>query len=197
MATDIEEPEESPVYLKDLLFEYDLLGVYEDPDVRPEDDDEYNDLVWPLYGWLEEGAEPVELSELFAERLREWYGLEFTTAADHIDFMRRVHAWWREQEQEEPWESSPCQDEHMTANYPPRTNTLALVGFIASFMIPVVGIVLGVMARRQIAVTHEGGRGLARAAVYIGAAGTTFQVIFFIVWLSLFSYGISQAPIFR
>lgn len=85
----------------------------------------------------------------------------------------------------------------MTTTYPPSTNTLALVGFIASFMIPIVGIVLGIMARRQIEVTKEGGRGLARAAVYIGAAGTTFQVIFFIVWLSLFTTAISQTPIFR
>lgn len=85
----------------------------------------------------------------------------------------------------------------MTTTYPPRTNTLALVGFIASFMIPIVGIVLGIMARRQIEVTKEGGRGLARAAVYIGAAGATFQLIFFIVWLSLFTSAISQAPIFR
>lgn len=85
----------------------------------------------------------------------------------------------------------------MTQTYPPRTNTLALVGFIASFMIPIVGIVLGAMAQRQIAITKEGGRGLARAAVIIGALGTTFQVIFFIVWLSLFSTALSQAPIFR
>lgn len=85
----------------------------------------------------------------------------------------------------------------MSATYPPRTNTLALVGFIASFMIPIVGIVLGAMAQRQIAVTHEGGRGLARAAVIIGALGATFQLIFFIVWLTLFSSAISQAPIFR
>ncbi|MDO9590208.1 MAG: DUF4190 domain-containing protein [Microcella sp.] len=74
---------------------------------------------------------------------------------------------------------------------------MALVGFIASFMIPVVGIVLGIMAKRQIAVSHEGGRGLARAAVIIGAVGTTFQVIFFIVWLSLLTTAISQAPYFR
>lgn len=85
----------------------------------------------------------------------------------------------------------------MSATYPPRTNTLALVGFIASFMIPIVGIVLGAMAQRQIAVTHEGGRGLARAAVIIGALGATFQLIFFIVWLSLFSAAISQTPLFR
>ncbi|WP_169077422.1 DUF4190 domain-containing protein [Microcella alkalica] len=81
----------------------------------------------------------------------------------------------------------------MTAAQPPRTNTLALVGFIASFVIPVVGIVLGVIARRQIERTGEDGRGLARAAVIIGAIGATAQVVFFIVWLSLFSTAISQA----
>lgn len=85
----------------------------------------------------------------------------------------------------------------MTTAYPPRTNTLALVGFIASFMIPIVGVVLGVMARRQIAVSNEGGQGLALAAVIIGAVGTALQVIFFIVWLSLFTWSLSQAPIFR
>ncbi len=85
----------------------------------------------------------------------------------------------------------------MTTTYPPKTNTLALVGFIASFMIPIVGIVLGAMAQRQIAITQEGGRGLARAAVIFGALGTTFQVVFFIVWLSLFSAAISQTPLFR
>ncbi len=85
----------------------------------------------------------------------------------------------------------------MSATYPPRTNTLALVGFIASFMIPIVGIVLGAMAQRQIAMTKEGGRGLARAAVIIGALGATFQLVFFIVWLSLFSAAMSQAPFFR
>jgi hypothetical protein len=86
---------------------------------------------------------------------------------------------------------------HMSTTHPPRTNTFALIGFIASFVIPVVGIVLGVMARRQIAVTREGGRGLARAAVIIGAIGALVQTVFFIVWLSLFTSAISQVPFFR
>lgn len=85
----------------------------------------------------------------------------------------------------------------MTTTQPPRTNTLALVGFIASFVIPVAGIVLGVMARRQIDLTREEGRGLARAAVIIGAIGATAQTIFFIVWLSMFSTAISQVPFIR
>ncbi|UYN83740.1 MAG: DUF4190 domain-containing protein [Microcella sp.] len=85
----------------------------------------------------------------------------------------------------------------MTTPYPPRTNTLALIGFLASFIIPIAGIVLGVMAQRQIAVTHEGGRGLARAAIIIGAVFTTAAAIYFVVFISIFITAISQAPFLR
>jgi hypothetical protein len=77
---------------------------------------------------------------------------------------------------------------------PIRTNTLALVGFIGVFFMPVLGIVLGIMAQRQIERTREEGRGLARAAVIIGVLGTAFQVVFFIVWASLFFTAVSQIP---
>jgi hypothetical protein len=79
---------------------------------------------------------------------------------------------------------------------PPKTNTLALIGFIAAFMQPIVGIVLGVMAMRQIDVSHEGGRGLARWAVIVGIVGTSLTGIFFIVWLVLFTSAMTQSGIF-
>jgi len=78
---------------------------------------------------------------------------------------------------------------------PIRINTLALVGFIASFMIPIAGLVLGILAIRQIEQTHESGRGLARAATIIGLLGTVFQVLFFIVWLILFGQAVSHFPL--
>jgi len=78
---------------------------------------------------------------------------------------------------------------------PIRTNTLALVGFIASFMIPIAGLVLGILAIRQIEQTHESGRGLARAATIIGLLGTVFQGLFFIVWLILFGQAFSHFPL--
>jgi uncharacterized membrane protein YeaQ/YmgE (transglycosylase-associated protein family) len=83
----------------------------------------------------------------------------------------------------------------MTSTLVPRTNTLALVGFIASFMIPVVGIVLGVLARKQMDVSGESGRGLARAAVLIGILGALFQAAFFIVWLALFTSAVTQSGV--
>jgi len=72
---------------------------------------------------------------------------------------------------------------------PPKTNTLALIGFIAAFMIPVVGVVLGAIARHQLSFPGIGetGRGLARWAMIIGILGTLGQLVFFAVWLSLMS----------
>jgi Domain of unknown function (DUF4190) len=61
--------------------------------------------------------------------------------------------------------------------------------------IPVVGVVLGVMARKQLDVSGESGRGLARAAVIIGILGTLFQLAFFIVWLSLFATAVTQSGV--
>jgi len=78
---------------------------------------------------------------------------------------------------------------------PIRTNTFALVGFIASFMIPIAGLVLGILATRQIEQTRESGRGLARAATIIGLLGTVFQGLFFIVWLILFGQAFSHIPL--
>lgn len=80
---------------------------------------------------------------------------------------------------------------------PPRTNTLALVGFIGAFLIPIAGLVLGVMATRQLRVpgTLETGRGLARWAIAIGLLGSLFQAGFLIIWLSLFSTAVTGGTV--
>ena len=71
---------------------------------------------------------------------------------------------------------------------PARTNLLALVGFIAAFMIPPAGVILSVFARRQLDAPGniESGRGLARWAMVIGIFGTLAQAGFFILWFSMF-----------
>jgi hypothetical protein len=83
-----------------------------------------------------------------------------------------------------------------TAVAPAKTSTLALVGFIASFVIPVAGLVLGIVAIRQLSApaSVEAGRGFARWAMIIGALGTAGQLIFFILWLSVASQMISRIP---
>ena len=82
--------------LADLLFEYDLRGGYEDPNARPDDDEEYDDLVRTLRDGLEPGLSPVALSEVFASVLRSHYGLGGATAADELPFIERVHARWHQ-----------------------------------------------------------------------------------------------------
>ncbi len=76
----------------------------------------------------------------------------------------------------------------------PHTNTLAIIGFVGAFMIPVVGIVLGIMAQRQIAVNHEEGGTLAKAAVIVGVVGTALLVVFFIVWFAMLFFILGQTP---
>jgi len=69
---------------------------------------------------------------------------------------------------------------------PIRTNLLAIIGFVGVFLMPVIGIVLGIMAKRQIAVTGEAGEGLAKWAYILGVLGTILQAVFFVVWIALF-----------
>ena len=77
----------------------------------------------------------------------------------------------------------------------PKTNMVALIGFIGAFVLPVAGIVLGVLATRQIGITRESGRGLARWAIVVGSAGALFQLAFFVVWLVLFVSAFSSVPV--
>lgn len=68
----------------------------------------------------------------------------------------------------------------MTTPYTPtsdRYNILAIIGFIASFFVSVVGIVLGFIALSQIKRTGEKGRGLAIAAIVIGFAAFVIGII--------------------
>ncbi|TPW75808.1 DUF4190 domain-containing protein [Schumannella soli] len=76
---------------------------------------------------------------------------------------------------------------------PIRTNLLAIIGFVGVFLMPVIGIVLGIMAKRQIAVTGEAGEGLAKWAYILGVLGTILQGIFFVVWIALFLQFTSMA----
>lgn len=77
-----------------------------------------------------------------------------------------------------------------------RTNTLALIAFIAAFMIPLAGFILSFFARRQLddPGNIESGRGLVRWAMLIGILGTLAQLAFFIVWITLFASALTQFP---
>jgi hypothetical protein len=75
------------------LYEWDVLGVYSVDD-GPDDDDEYDDLVAPLRGWLEEGATPAQLSIRLVGMLRRDYGLPYADDFAELEMARSLHDWW-------------------------------------------------------------------------------------------------------
>ncbi|WP_431221318.1 DUF4190 domain-containing protein [Leifsonia xyli] len=71
----------------------------------------------------------------------------------------------------------------------PRWNTMAIVAFIVTFFINIVGIILGFIALSQIKRTGEKGRGLALAAVIIGFISIVIGIIWVILIVSLAASG--------
>ena len=65
------------------------------------------------------------------------------------------------------------------APYPvkPKMNTMAVVGFIFSFLISIVGLILCIIAKNQIKTRGERGDGLATAGIIISIAGMVLAVI--------------------
>ncbi|WP_314503896.1 hypothetical protein [uncultured Microbacterium sp.] len=75
------------------LHDWDVLGVYS-IGRGPDDDDEYDDLVLPLRGWLEDGVQPEEMSALLVKILRRDYGLPYTDDFAELELTRCLHTWW-------------------------------------------------------------------------------------------------------
>lgn len=75
------------------LYDWDVLGVYS-IEGGPDDDDEYDDLVPPLRGWLEEGVQPEDISALLVRILRRDYGLPYTDDFAELELTRSLHTWW-------------------------------------------------------------------------------------------------------
>jgi uncharacterized membrane protein len=62
-----------------------------------------------------------------------------------------------------------------------KTNTLAIVGLILSFLVPIVGLVLGIIALNQLKNNPgEEGRGLAIAAIVISSIFMLIGILIFI-----------------
>ena len=78
--------------------------------------------------------------------------------------------------------------------YPRPTNTLAILSLVMAFVVSPVGLVLGIVARRQIRQTGEQGDGLALAGIIIGGIGTVLAVLAFVFFfLALAAAGSSGA----
>ena len=64
---------------------------------------------------------------------------------------------------------------------PPKTNTLAIVGFVLSFFVAIAGLVCSIIARKQCKERGEGGAGLALAGIIISIAEMVIAVIYFVI----------------
>ena len=63
------------------------------------------------------------------------------------------------------------------------TNTLAILALVMAFVFAPAGLVLGIVARKQIKRTGEDGEGLALAGIIVGAITTAFFVLFIVFWI--------------
>lgn len=59
----------------------------------------------------------------------------------------------------------------------PKTNTLAIVGFVCSFLISIVGLILCIVAKNQIKTSGERGDGLATAGIIISIVWMVLSVV--------------------
>lgn len=67
----------------------------------------------------------------------------------------------------------------------PKTNTLAIWGFILSFLVPLAGLILAVVAKKHIKKSGESGSGLATAGIIISIAMIVVQFLSVIIWIFL------------
>ena len=63
------------------------------------------------------------------------------------------------------------------------TNTTAVLALVLAFVLAPAGLVLGIVARRQIRETGEGGDGLALTGIVVGGIGTALAVLGFLLFV--------------
>jgi hypothetical protein len=67
------------------------------------------------------------------------------------------------------------------------TNTMAILALVMAFVFAPVGLILGIVARRQIRQTGEQGDGLALAGIIVGGLFTAFFVLMFLFMFVAFA----------
>lgn len=75
----------------------------------------------------------------------------------------------------------------------PKTNTLAIVGFVLSFLLNIVGAIISLVALSQIKKSGEKGRGLAIAGAIIGFIGFVLSIIWFVLTFVVIAQAVNQA----
>jgi Domain of unknown function (DUF4190) len=67
------------------------------------------------------------------------------------------------------------------------TNTMAILALVMAFVFAPAGLVLGIVARRQIRQTGEDGDGLALAGIIVGGIVTALFVLVIVFWIIAFA----------
>ena len=79
--------------------------------------------------------------------------------------------------------------------YGPRpTNTMAILALVLAFVFAPAGLVLGIIARKQIRQTGEEGDGLALAGIIVGGIFTAIFVLVLILMIATFGIATSSYP---
>lgn len=78
--------------------------------------------------------------------------------------------------------------------YPRPTNSMAIASLVCAFVFSPLGIIFGVMARRQIKQSGEQGWGIATAGLWVSVGLTTLFVLIFVIWLVAVIAIVSSAP---
>ena len=73
------------------------------------------------------------------------------------------------------------------------TNTMAILALVMAFVFAPAGLVLGILARKQIARTGEDGDGLALAGIIVGGLVTAFFVVMIVFMIIAFAGAASYA----
>jgi len=67
------------------------------------------------------------------------------------------------------------------------TNTMAILALVMAFVFAPAGLILGIVARKQIARTGEEGSGLALAGIIVGGIFTAFFALIIVLWIVAFA----------
>ena len=66
-----------------------------------------------------------------------------------------------------------------------KTNTLAIVGFILAFLVPIAGLICSIIGKKQCVERNEGGAGLALAGLIISIVEMAIVLLYLIIVVAL------------
>jgi hypothetical protein len=80
-----------------------------------------------------------------------------------------------------------CPDKYERLQGKASTNSMAIAGFVLSFLIPILGLIFSWIALSQIKKSGEKGKGLATAGLIISIIPIALAILFFVVFLIIFA----------